>query len=138
MDEKCIGCIEYKRCKDSYTSWFFFLIGLLATIAIRLVTFLININPNYAKAAWYIGITFFILFFVYKFNINRNREKIIIKKNLLQKINNNESLDSQDRETIGAILCALTSKKERINYFFIFTLSIIALIIAIYIDFIKT
>lgn len=136
-DKKCVSCIEYKRCKDSYTSWIFFIIGIIATIAIRVVTVLVHLNPIYGKIAWYIGVGGFLLFFIYKYRVNQIRSRLILQKKLTEKINQNKPLDSEDYNLLGAILCALTSKKESINYIFIFGLSALALILAIYMDFIK-
>lgn len=66
---KCLNCVEYKRCRDSYVSWIFFAIGLVATIAMRVVTVLIHMSPLYGKIAWYIGVGGFFVFFIYKFRI---------------------------------------------------------------------
>lgn len=136
-DKKCINCIEYKRCRDSYTSWIFFIIGLIATVAIRVVTVLMHVNPVYGKIAWYIGVSGFFLFFVYKFKVNHTRSRFIEQNNLVHKFHNQEQLTEEDYNVIGSILCALSSKKERLNYIFIFGLSAIALILALYFDFLK-
>lgn len=135
--KKCITCSEYKNCKDSLASWFFFIIGLIATVAIRVVTVLIHLNPIYAKIAWYIGVAGFFVFFVYKFKINQTRSQAISQRNLVDKISHKKTLTDQDYSLIGAILCGLSSRKERINYIFIFGLSAVALLLAIYMDFIK-
>ena len=137
MKEICTECSEYKNCKDSFASWSIFIIGLIATVAIRVVTVLMHLNPLYAKIAWYVGIGGFLAFFVYKFQISQNRVRIIAKQNLISKINNQKGLTEKDYATIGAILCGVGSKKERTNYFFIFDLSAIALFLAIYMDFLK-
>ena len=137
MNMKCINCSERKRCSDSFASWIFFIIGLIATIAIRVVTVLININPIFAKMAWYIGVGGFFIFFVYKFKINQARSKIIADRHLINKIERGSQLTKEDYGLISAILCSISSRKERINYFFIFGLSAIALIVAMYFDFIK-
>ena len=134
---KCISCAEYQRCKDSYNSWLFFIIGLVATIAIRAVTVLANLNPIYGKAAWYIGVSGFLVFFIYKFRVNQTRSDLIRRLNLTDKILKKSTLTQDDYGLIGTILCSLSSKKERINYFFIFGLSAVALILAAYFDFIK-
>jgi len=133
----CSTCTEYKNCKDSFAAWIFFIIGLAATVAIRVVIVLIHVNPVYAKAAWYIGICGFFSFFLYKFRVNHARAKLIASQGLVQKLNNKKGLEGNDYELIGNILCGLTSKKERINYFFIFALSAVTIILAIYMDFIK-
>ena len=134
---KCINCSEYKNCKDSFASWTFFIIGLIATVAIRVVTVLIHMNPIYAKIAWYIGVGGFFIFFVYKFRVSQARSKMIDEKSLVDKINYQKRLTEEDYKVIGSILCGISSKKERINYFFIFGLSAVALFLAIYMDFFK-
>ena len=135
--EKCTGCSEYKRCKDSFTAWIFFIIGLVATVAIRVVTVLIHVDPIYAKIAWYVGVGGFFIFFVYKFRVNQARAKLIDQQGLIDKINDKKQLTEDDYSLIGVVLCALISRKERVNYFFIFFLSAIALLLAIYMDFLK-
>lgn len=134
---KCTNCIQRKNCQDSFVSWVFFAIGLVATVAIRIVTVLIHLDPLYGKIAWYIGVGGFFLFFAYKFKINQARSKIIIQKRLINKLAGQGQLNKEENELVAAILCSLSSKKERLNYFFIFVLSAIALIVAVYFDFIK-
>lgn len=136
-DKKCITCSDYKNCKDSFASWIFFIIGLIATVAIRVVTVLIDMDPVYAKLAWYIGVGGFFIFFVYKFKINQTRARLISKQNLVDKITHQNQLTKEDYSLISVILCGLSSRKERINYLFIFGLSAIALILAVYMDFFK-
>jgi len=136
-NKKCVDCIEYKRCRDSYTSWLFFIIGLVATVAMRVITVLMYMDPLYGKIAWYIGVGGFFLFFIYKFRVSQIRYRAINKRGLVDKINYKKELAGEDYNLIGAILCSLSSMKERINYIFIFGLSAIALVLAIYMDFIR-
>ncbi|MBN1354229.1 MAG: hypothetical protein JW994_06145 [Candidatus Omnitrophica bacterium] len=136
-NEQCLNCSEYKRCRDSFLSWFFFLIGMAATISVRAVTLLTHVNPAYGKIAWYVGIVGFFAFFAYKFNVARSRARIVANLDLLRKIRVKNGLSENDYEAIGAILCALRSDKERLNYFFIFALSAIAIVFAVYFDFFK-
>ncbi|MBL7156628.1 MAG: hypothetical protein ISS92_00550 [Candidatus Omnitrophica bacterium] len=136
-NNKCVNCTEYKNCRDSFTSWIFFIIGIVATIAIRVVTVLVHVNPVYSKIAWYIGVGGFFAFFVYKFRINRARAKIIIGRKLVEKVKDRKALKDEDYNLISAILCGLNSRKETINYVFIFGLSAAAILLAVYMDFIK-
>jgi hypothetical protein len=136
-DSKCIGCSQYKNCKDSSLSWFFFIVGIIATVAIRVVTVLMHLNPFYGKVAWYVGVGGFVIFFIYKFNISQSRNRLIRQNNLLEKTAARKQLTDQDYKVIEAMLCSLTSRKEKINYFFIFILSAAALLIALYIDFLR-
>lgn len=135
--KKCLNCQEYKRCKESRVSLFFFIIGLIATIAIRVVTVLIHLNPLYGQIAWYIGVAGFLVFFIYKYRIDSSRVKVIRENQLLVKISRNEDLKREDKQVLSAILCALNSNKDRINYFVIFFSSAIALLAGVYFDFIK-
>ena len=135
--KKCINCLEYKNCRDSFASWIFFIIGIIATIAIRVVTVLIHVNPIYSKIAWYIGVGGFFAFFIYKFKINRARAKAITSRKLLEKVKDRNSLKDEDYNLIASILCGLNSRKETINYVFIFGLSAVAILLAVYMDFIK-
>jgi len=135
--KKCIHCSQRKSCGDSLLSWVFFIIGLVATVAIRVVTVLMNINDLYGKIAWYIGVGGFLLFFIYKFNSNRMLAKLIDKEGLIEKAKNKKPLSAGEYGLIAEILCNLKSEKERINYFFIFIVSAVAILIAVYVDFIK-
>ncbi len=136
-NKECTNCAEYKRCKDNHTSWIFFIIGIVATISLRVVTVLIYINPLYGKIAWYVGVGGFFIFFVYKFKVTQTRAKLINQQNIVNKIRQEEQLTKEDYSLIGNILCSISSNKDRINYFFIFVLSALALIIALYFDFVK-
>jgi len=136
-NEKCSNCAEHKQCKDDHASWIFFIIGLIATIAIRTVTVLIHIDPIYGKIAWYIGVGGFFVFFVYKFKVMQTRSRLIDQRNLVDKIQREEHLTKEDYGLVRDLLCGISSNKEKINYFFIFALSALALMLAIYFDFIK-
>lgn len=110
---------------------------MVATIAIRVVTVLIHLKPIYGQIAWYVGVAGFFVFFVYKFRVERARYKLIVKRGLTEKIARGDAIEEDDRRLIGSILCSLSSNKDRINYFLIFFSSAVALIIALYFDFLK-
>jgi len=136
-DKICSNCPQQKNCSDSFVSWIFFIIGLIATVAIRVVTVLMNINPLFGKMAWYIGVGGFLLFFIYKFNANRALAKLIDKKDLIEKARNQKPFSFEEYNLIAEIFCNLKSEKERINYFFIFAVSAVALLLAIFFDLLK-
>ena len=135
--KKCLNCSQNKSCGNSFVAWVFFILGLVATVAIRVVTVLMNINPLYGKIAWYIGVGGFLLFFIYKFVVNRTLAKIINEENLIEKANSQAPLSAKEYTLIAEILCNLKSEKERINYFFIFIISAVAILFAIYFDIVK-
>jgi len=131
----CINCTEYQRCQEGYASWIFFIIGMIATIAVRVVTVLSHVNSAYGQIAWYIGVFGFFIFFVYKFRVERARYRLIVQRRLMEKISRGDQITLEDRELIGSILCALSSNKDRINYSLIFISSALAIIVAVYFDF---
>jgi hypothetical protein len=134
-NKSCANCIERPNCRDSFAAWMFFIVGIIATIAIRVVTVLIHLNPIYGKIAWYVGVGGFFVFFMYKFRVLQAKSQQIDKQSILRKIDHKDQLTNEDYRLIGTILCSLSSKKERINYLFIFGLSAVALIMAAYMDF---
>ncbi len=137
MSKVCINCSEFKRCRENRASLIFFIIGMISTIAVRVVTVLAHLNPIWGQISWYIGVTGFFIFFVYKFRVDRARFRLIVKSKLMDKISHDEKIERADRELIGSILCALSSSRDRINYLLIFVSSALAIIIALYFDFIK-
>src|SRR4030042_353770 len=112
MSQKCLTCSESKNCRDSFSSWIFFIIGMVATIALRVVTVLMHIRPVYGEIAWYVGVAGFFIFFVYKFRVDRARYKLIVKKGLMDKISQGDKVTADDRRLIGAIICSLISNKD--------------------------
>ncbi|MBU0605341.1 MAG: hypothetical protein KKH77_03535 [Candidatus Omnitrophica bacterium] len=136
-NQKCINCGEHKKCQESRISWIFFIIGLIATIAIRAVTVLVHIDPIYGQIAWYVGISGFFVFFIYKFKVEHARSQLIKNSKLVHKISQGDNIEKGDRELIGSLLCALSSNKDKINYLVIFVSSAIAIAIAVYLDFIR-
>ena len=112
MPNRCYDCGEKNRCRDSFISWLFFLVGIIATIAVRAVNLLDLHNPIYGKIAWYIGVAGFFVFFIYKFKVESSRSRLIKKAKISHKIHNHEKLEPEDYRLVGAILCSLTSKKD--------------------------
>ncbi len=135
-NSKCLHCNSRHICQEDAKSWIFIIIGFIATVAIRMVTVLMNIGPVYGKVAWYTGVLGFVVFFVYKYKVFKLRANMIEEHDLLEKLADGESLSSQDKEIIAQLLCKIKSNKERVNFLFIFVASAVALALAIYFDFI--
>lgn len=133
----CYDCFRLKRCKEPIVSWVFFFIALVAVVALRAVNVVFDSNPILAKVFWYIGVTGFFVFFIYKFKYHTLMQKELDSTKLVDKLLSKEKLSDHDYDVLGTILCRLRSKKDYINYFFIFFFSGIALALAIYADFFK-
>jgi hypothetical protein len=110
---------------------------MISTLAVRVVTVFAHMDPVYGEIAWYVGVFGFFIFFVYKYKVEQARYRLIIKSSLREKVAQGETIAKEDRELISSILCALSSNKDRINYFLIFVSSALAILIAVYLDFVK-
>ena len=133
----CSDCFELKKCKESFSSWIFFFIALIAVISLRAVNLVLDFNPLWAKLFWYIGVSGFLIFFINKFRYDNILHRELEKTKLSSKLLSKRRLSPHDYEVLGTIVCKLTSKKDKINYFFIFFFSAIALILAVYNDFLR-
>ncbi len=134
FSKKCLRCIEYKNCRDNFSSWLFFFIGIIATISIRVVSILLHISSFWAQFSWYVGVVGFLIYFAYKFKIDQRRSRAIRNNNLILKLSQEEKLSRQEKDFLIALLCAFSSKKDRINYFLIFVTSALALVITVIMD----
>ncbi len=128
----CHDCFKLKSCKDSVASWLLLFIALIAVISLRAVNLAMSTNPFFAKVLWYIGVLGFFIFFIYKFRYDQVLHRELKRTELKDKLLYDKELSQHDREVLGTIICKLSSKKDKINYFFIFASSILALVIAIY------
>ncbi|MFH1835328.1 MAG: hypothetical protein ABH851_03965 [Methanobacteriota archaeon] len=136
MDKpECKTCGMRVLCEENARSWIFFLIGIIATVSIRIIEPLNAVDPIYGKISWYVGVTGFFIFFIYKYRILNKRAKIIKETGLIEKLSNHKLLDSADSILLSQIVCSQTSWKERANFFVIFGLSALALAVALIFEF---
>jgi hypothetical protein len=133
----CKDCFRLKKCKEKTISWVFFFVALIATISIRAVNVALNFHPLLAKFFWYLGVGGFFIFFMYKFRNDHILHREFERTNLINKLLSKKELTDYDYEILGTVICKLSSKKDKINYFFIFFLSGLALVLAIYMDFFR-
>lgn len=98
---------------------------------------IMDTNPLLAKIFWYISIIGFFIFFAYKFQYDKLMQKELSKTRMADKLFSKEPLSGHDYDILASIICKLSSKKDTINYFFIFFFSALAVILAAYFDFIR-
>lgn len=137
QDFICYDCFRLKKCKETTVSWVFFFVALIATIAIRVVNVFMDFSPLFAKIFWYIGVGGFFVYFFYKYRVDGVLRREIARERITEKLLSKEKLSEHDYEILGTVLCQLGSKKDSINYFFIFLTSGLALLFAIYVDFFR-
>lgn len=114
----------------------FFWVGIIATLAYRIVIILTHVDPVWLKVSWYIGTVGFIIYFWHRYQISELRSELIKKNELSRKIAQVAELSSDDKESMDYIFKTLLSSREKWNYIFIFVSSGLALLIGIYLDFI--
>jgi hypothetical protein len=132
--QECAKCSLKKACDSSATSWIFFFIGIIATIALRIIEPIRTLNPAYGKISWYIGVAGFVLFFAYKYRNLRKQSTIIKESRIKEKLGGAEKLTEKDYALLSKIICSQDNWKERTNFLIIFTVSAAAIIIALILD----
>jgi len=135
--KQCKNCQAAKMCRDSALSWVFLLIGVIATISIRVVNLVLHFGVFWPKFFWYLGVAGFFLYFLHKFREDKILRRSLEEHQIHHKLSASQSLDLAEKEFLRTMLCRLQSNKDAINYFFIFSSSAVVLVLAIYQDFIK-
>ncbi len=116
---------------------FFFWMGIIATFCYRAIVVVNNYSHFWAQMFWYIGTIGFIIYFIHRYQISQNRAKLLKKYNLAQKIESLSELSPEEKSAVTYIFDTLQSSREKWNSIFIFAASFLALILGIYLDFIK-
>lgn len=110
--------------------YFFFVAGLVATVAYRIVPFL---APLQIKIAWYTGTIGFILYFWHRSYVENKRAILVKDYNLVDVV---EKSDIQGEEKVAISYLVKTSRTStaRYNSAFILIVSAMALALSIAID----
>ena len=119
---------------NKYYRLLVFWVGIIATVAYRLVVVLNYYSAFWVEVAWYIGTVGFVWYFAHRFRVGNNREQLIVKKKLIYKILRNQRFSDDDRDALAYILKSLRSSKARWNYIAIFLFSALALLYGLYAD----
>lgn len=112
----------------------FFILGLISAIAYRSIVVIQHIEPGLVRPVWYLGTVGYLLFFLYRFYISRKRKHAIRQYQLIEKVKTNACLTDEDREVVVYLLQSLKKSMEDRNYFIIFILSIVAIVVDIIIS----
>jgi hypothetical protein len=117
-----------------YRRWMFVL-GIIATIAYRIIVVLNSYNQIYVQISWYVGTIGFVWYFAHRFNVENRRDSLITDLGLEEKIRENKVLTNSERESLVYILGSLKTSLSKWNYIAIFFFSAIALIYGFLQDF---
>lgn len=111
-----------------YIIYGFFVVGLLSAVAFRAIIVFQHIEPEWVRPVWYIGVTGYFIFFLYRYIITKKRKKAIEDFQLIEKVKANACLKAEDRDIVLFLLSSIRYSPEDINYAVIFILSVIAII----------
>ncbi len=110
----------------------FFALGIISAIAFRAIIIFQRIEPSWVRPVWYVGVIGYMAFFLYRYYISEKRKKVIENFQLIEKVKANACLTDQDREVVLYLLSSIRKSPENVNYFIIFLLSILAIVVDIY------
>jgi len=113
---------------------FFFWVGIIATVAYRIIIVLNFYSPLWVSAAWYIGTIGFIIHFAHRFDVDRKRANLVKEYNLVEAVNKVTNIDEQKKIVLSYLIETTLTSKSRWNSALIFILSVIALLIGIFLD----
>lgn len=136
MSYGTIKSMEKPTVHSNFVRNLYFLAGIIATLAYRIIVILNFYGAVLVQISWYIGTIGFIIYFFHRYQISEKRSKIINQHNLKEKVSQLQELNTEDKEAMAYIFATLQSSKEKWNNILIFAVSGIALAIGIYLDFI--
>lgn len=123
------------KLSSKYYRYLMFTIGIMATIAYRIIVVLNHYSPVLVQISWYIGTIGFVWYFAHRFKVENRRDNLITNLNLVDKVRNKTDLDDKEREVLVYILSGLQTSLSKWNYIAIFILSSLALIYGFIQDF---
>ena len=104
-------------------------IGILSALAFRSLLILDQTLPSLVLPVWYFGVIGYFFFFLYRYWISAKRKRAIEEFRLIEKVEAGQCLQGQDREVLIYLLSSIKVSREHINYYTIFALSILAIMV---------
>jgi len=123
---------EYST-SNKYYRVLVFWVGIIATLAYRIIIVLNYYSSLLVSISWYIGTIGFIWYFAHRYRVQNKYSQIIREKKLREKLCD-QKLSKDDCEALAFILRGLDSSKAKWNSIAIFVFSALALIYAIISD----
>ncbi len=113
---------------------FFFAMGIIATIAYRIIIVLNLYSSLWVKIAWYIGTIGFIFYFGHRFDVARKRANLVKDYKLIEAVDKADCIEPQKKLALHYLVKTSLTSKSQWNSGLIFALSFLALLIGIFID----
>ncbi len=115
---------------------FFFVSGIIATLAYRGIVVLNQYGKSFVNVAWYIGTVGFILYFGHRAHVQKKRAELVKENGLVKVISELKKVNTEQRKALNYLVKSVVTSRASWNSLFIFWLSILALIVGILIDFV--
>lgn len=115
---------------SNFLRLFFFVSGIVATIAYRIIFLL---NPFWVKVAWYVGTIGFILYFGHRWSVESKRA-ILVRDYELVKVLEKSDIDENKKSALLYLIKTSITSKVRFNSVFIFLLSFLVFIVSLTLD----
>ncbi|WP_292469623.1 hypothetical protein [Methanolobus sp.] len=113
---------------------FYFWLGLVSAIFLRLIIIADYYSGVISKVLFYLGVIGYLVFFAHRYHIATRRVSVLRNLELLKKIENRTPLTENDYHGLQYIMWSLSVSKERMNYLVIFAFSIIAIVLSLALD----
>lgn len=110
--------------------YFFFVSGIVATIAYRITPFL---TPMQVKVAWYVGTVGFILYFLHRTQVETKRAHLVRDYSLVSIVEKSD-IPAEEKSAVSYLVKTSLTSKARFNSIFILVASLLALLFALAVD----
>ena len=105
------------------------MVGLLSSVAFRAIILFQKFAPEWVRTVWYIGVTGYMIFFLYRYGISQRRKHTIERTGLIAKLESGTPLDATDRAAALYLVNSIRKSPEDWNYLAIGVLSVITVIL---------
>lgn len=118
---------------NSFKRWSFFVIGMIATIAYRVIIFA---GEVWANVLWYVGTIGFVLYFWHRAEVDKKRANLVRENGLIDVVSDLKKIKKEQKQALIYLVKTSLTSKSRWNSLIIFWLSLLALGVGIVYDFI--
>ena len=105
----------------------FFVLGVLSSIAFRMLLIFQRAHPGWVRPTWYFGVLGYMAFFIYRYYISQRRKRVVAQSGIIEKLRQGGELSGEDRAAAIYLLGSIQKSMEDWNYLAIFALSILAI-----------
>jgi hypothetical protein len=124
---------EEMKVQSNFFIGFFVVVGIVATLAYRIIIILNFYSSIWVKISWYIGTVGFILYFGYLYNVQSKRARLAVDYHLLSAIDKTK-IKGKQKQALRYIVKSNVNSKTKWNSAAIFILSVMALVIGVILD----